>query len=234
MTSVVPPPDSSGPLDPLDPLDPLESGPQSDAAEPTDPEHGSTNSMVRGRKKKDDGWKRSSIEWTLVIVGAVAVALAIKITSIQAFYIPSKSMVPTLEVGDRVLVNKWSYRVHDVNRGDIVVFERPEGETSNIKDLIKRVIALPNETVTIADNHVMIDGKVLDEPYLPAGTLTQSVGTYPCPPSDPSRIPEGDVWFMGDNRTDSKDSRYFGPVPESKIVGRAFFRLWPLDRLGAL
>jgi signal peptidase I len=213
MTSVVPPPEGIGP---------------SEAPETASAPRSS------GRRKKDDGWKRSSIEWTLVIVGAVAVALAIKVTSIQAFYIPSKSMVPTLEVGDRVLVNKWSYRVHDVNRGDIVVFERPDGETSNIKDLIKRVIALPGETVTIDDNHVLIDGHVLDEPYLPQGTLTQSVGTYPCPPTDPCKIPEGDVWFMGDNRTDSKDSRYFGPVPESKIVGRAFFRLWPLDRIGAL
>jgi signal peptidase I len=233
MTSVVPPPDGGGPPPPAEP------GPHGRIDEPAGVEGGrgaADGPPDRGPSgpAKDDAWKRSAIEWTLVIVGAVAVALAIKVTSIQAFYIPSKSMVPTLEVGDRVLVNKWSYRVHDVNRGDIVVFERPDGETSDIKDLIKRVIALPGETVTIADNHVMIDGHVLDEPYLPEGTLTQAVGTYPCPPTDPCKIPEGDVWFMGDNRTDSKDSRYFGPVPESKIVGRAFFRLWPVDRIGAL
>jgi signal peptidase I len=164
----------------------------------------------------------------------VAVALVIQLTSIQAFYIPSKSMDPTLEVGDRLLVNKWSYRLHDVNRGDIVVFERPEGETSDIKDLVKRVIGLPGETVTISDNHVLINGQVLDEPYLPEGTQTAAVGTYPCPPSNPCQIPEGHVWVMGDNRPDSKDSRYFNSIPESKIVGRAFFRVWPLGRIGPL
>ena len=179
-------------------------------------------------------WVRGAVEWIVVIAGAVVVALVIQITSIQAFYIPSKSMDPTLEVGDRLLVNKCSYRIHDVNRGDIVVFERPEGETEKIKDLVKRVIGLPGETVTISDNHVLINGNVLDEPYLPEGTQTQNVGTYPCPPSNPCQIPEGHVWVMGDNRIDSKDSRYFNSIPESKIVGRAFFRVWPLGRIGAL
>ncbi|MEI7592580.1 MAG: signal peptidase I [Actinomycetes bacterium] len=226
MTSVVPLPDDNGPPQ----LTPDESVPiVNDSVAATFDDDGASPTG-----KRNSSWKRSAIEWTLVIVGAVVVALAIKATSIQAFYIPSRSMVPTLEVGDRVLVNKWSYRLHDVNRGDIVVFERPDGETSNIKDLIKRVIALPGEEVTIQDNHVLINGKILDEPYLPPGTVTASVGSFPCPPSDPCKVPDGDVWFMGDNRTDSKDSRYFGPVPESKIVGRAFFRLWPFGRIASL
>jgi len=204
MTSVAPAPDGSG-------------------SNPPEPPEDSSSSWVRG-----------AVEWIVVIIGAVAVALVIQLTSIQAFYIPSKSMDPTLEVGDRLLVNKWSYRLHDVNRGDIVVFERPEGETSDIKDLVKRVIGLPGETVTISDNHVLINGQVLDEPYLPEGTQTAAVGTYPCPPSNPCQIPEGHVWVMGDNRPDSKDSRYFNSIPESKIVGRAFFRVWPLGRIGPL
>jgi signal peptidase I len=216
MTSVVPTPDSGGPAEP-----------------PVGPP-GEVPVAAPARQAKDDNWKRSAIEWTLVIVGAVVVALVIKVTTVQAFYIPSASMEPTLQVGDRVLVNKWSYRVHDVNRGDIVVFERPPGEDSNIKDLIKRVIGLPGETLTIEDNHVLINGKVLDEPYLPAGTLTQSVGTHGCAPADPCVVPEGEVFVMGDNRTNSKDSRYIGPIKESSIVGRAFLRIWPFTRLDAL
>jgi signal peptidase I len=204
MTSVAPAPDGGGP-------------------NPPDP-----------AKRSTPTWLRGAIEWVVVIVGAVAVALVIQITSVQAFYIPSESMSPTLEVGDRLLVNKWSYRLHDVNRGDIVVFERPDGETSDIKDLVKRVIALPNETVTISDGHVLIDGHVLDEPYLPDGVRTEAVGSYPCPPANPCHIPEGHVWVMGDNRTESKDSRFFDSIPESKIVGRAFFRVWPIGRIGTL
>jgi signal peptidase I len=183
---------------------------------------------------KDDHWKRSAVEWVLVIAGAVAVALLLKVTTVQAFYIPSKSMEPTLLVGDRVLVNKWSYRVHDVNRGDIVVFTKPPEETSKIKDLIKRVVGLPGETVTIDNNQVLINGQVLDEPYLPTGTINVPVGSHGCAPANPCMIPEGDVFVMGDFRTNSEDSRFFGPITESSIVGRAFVRLWPFTRLDAL
>ncbi len=190
-----------------------------------------------GKKKAGkDNWKRSAIEWALVIVGALAIAFTLRATSFQVFYIPSGSMEPTLQVGDRVVVNQWSYRLHDVNRGDIVVFGRPEGENAvGVKDLIKRVIGLPGETVTITDNHVLINGVPLDEPYLPPGTKTDGTGTpVPCDPAHPCHIPDGQVWVMGDNRTNSSDSRFFGPIPESKIVGRAFVRLWPLGRLGGL
>jgi signal peptidase I len=143
-------------------------------------------------------------------------------------------MEPTLLVGDRVLVNKWSYRVHDVNRGDIVVFTKPPEETSKIKDLIKRVVGLPGETVTIDNNQVLINGQVLDEPYLPTGTINVPVGSHGCAPANPCMIPEGDVFVMGDFRTNSEDSRFFGPITESSIVGRAFVRLWPFTRLDAL
>jgi len=227
MTSVVPTPDPGGITDPPDSTDPaldaelgLASGEGGDGG--------------KARPAKDDAWKRSAIEWTLVIVGALVVAMVIKITTVQAFYIPSASMEPTLQVGDRVLVNKWSYRIHDVNRGDIVVFSKPPTEQSDIKDLIKRVVGLPGETVTIDNNHVLINGQVLDESYLPDGTLTQPVGTYGCAPANPCVVPDGSVFVMGDNRTNSKDSRYLGPIKESSIVGRAFVRLWPFTRLDAL
>jgi signal peptidase I len=179
---------------------------------------------------------RGAIEWAIVIVGAVVAALLIKTFLLQAFYIPSKSMVPTLNVGDRVLVNKLSYKVHDVNRGDIVVFERPDAETAtdDIEDLIKRVIGLPGDKIVIKGGSIFINDQLLQEPYLPAGTQTGPGPTYPCTEASPCRVPEGDVFVMGDNRSDSRDSRWFGPIDEDKIVGRAFFRVWPLNQIGFL
>jgi signal peptidase I len=179
--------------------------------------------------------RRNIIEWTVVVLGALAIAVVIQLTSLQAFRIPSESMLPLLQKGDRVLVNKWSYRVHDVNRGDVVVFTRPPAllDTS-VDDLIKRVVGLPGDSVTIDGGHVLINGQVLSEPYIARGASTLPSGPITCPPSDPCVVPGGKVWVMGDNRTFSEDSRYFGPIEESSIVGRAFVRLWPLDRLGGL
>lgn len=171
-----------------------------------------------------------------MIVGAVALAVIVKVFLLQAFYIPSLSMYPTLHVGDRVLVNKVSYHLHDVERGDIVVFERPASETSStIPDLIKRVIGLPGESVAFDNGSVYVDGRKLDESYLPAGTVTSSANApNKCTLQAPCIVPPGDVWVMGDNRGDSKDSRYFGPIPQSSIVGKAFVRVWPLGRFGLL
>jgi len=169
---------------------------------------------------------RTIVEWVAVIGGALIVALVIKTFLIQAFYIPSGSMEPTLDIGDRVLVNKLSYRLHDVNRGDLVVFERPEGEGSETRDLIKRVIGLPGDTVEGRDGHVVINGHILEEPYLPDGVTTSDF--------DPVEIPEDQAWVMGDNRGDSRDSRVFGPIQQDDIVGRAFIRVWPLGDIGFL
>ena len=176
------------------------------------------------------------VEWALVVVGAVALAVVVKIFLLQAFYIPSASMYPTLQNGDRVLVNKLSYDLHDVNRGDIVVFERPASETSsNIPDLIKRVIGLPGEQVAFDGGQVYIDGQPLVEDYLPEGTVTTAANApNKCTLQAPCSVPAGQVWVMGDNRGDSKDSRYFGTIPESTIVGRAFIKVWPLGRFGLL
>jgi signal peptidase I len=144
-------------------------------------------------------------------------------------------MLPTLHKGDRVLVNKWSYRLHGVHRGDVVVFSRPpEVADTTIDDLIKRVVGLPGERVTIADGRVAIDGQVLDEPYLDPQTPTDPIGPIPCPPEDPCVVPDGHVWVMGDNRINSEDSRWFGPIPISSVIGRAAVRIWPLDRLDGL
>jgi len=204
-------------------------------ADPTvGPEAGDSEEPPRRQR---DSTARTIVEWVVIIAGAVVLALVIKAFLLQAFYIPSKSMDPTLEVGDRVLVNKLSYHLHDVNRGDIVVFERLEGsQADGINDLIKRVVGLPGETIVIKDNKVFIDGTELSEPYLVPGTPTTNgpLPPYTCTVDSPCKVPDKSVWVMGDNRTDSQDSRYFGPVPESKIVGRAFFRVWPLGRIGFL
>jgi signal peptidase I len=186
--------------------------------------------------RKPKSTAKSIVEWVLVIGGAVVLAVIVKLVLLQAFYIPSASMYPTLQKGDRVLVNKLSYKLHDVNRGDVVVFERPPSETAtNIPDLIKRVVGLPGEQIFFEGGHVYVDGQLLDEPYLPNGvTTTADNAPNKCPREDPCRVPDGDVWVMGDNRNDSKDSRYFGAIDESSIVGRAFVVVWPLSRLGLL
>ena len=164
---------------------------------------------------------------------------SVKTFLFQAFYIPSESMKPTLNVGDRVLVNKVSYRVHDVNRGDIVVFETPpkaKDANGEIKDLVKRVIALPGESFSTHDGGVLINGRPLKEPYLQKGvqTCAPNSAATSCGDVEPTTIPSGDVLVLGDNRPASKDSRFFGPIKESSIVGRVFLRIWPLNDLGFL
>ena len=188
---------------------------------------------LRTRQRVDTGDRRvrGAIEWVAIIAAALIAALVIKTWLIQAFYIPSESMVPTLVKDDRVLVNKLSYRLHDVHRGDIVVFERPQEDVATqpeIKDLIKRVVGLPGETVeTDPNGRVLINGRVLREPYLPKGVVT-------LPGITKQVVPAGHYWVMGDNRGNSKDSRVIGTIPEDDIVGRAFVRVFPLTNLTLL
>ena len=183
--------------------------------------------------------RRTIIEWTILIGSALLIAILIKTFLFQAFYIPSESMKPTLNVGDRVLVNKVSYRLHDVNRGDIVVFETPpkaKDANGEIKDLVKRVIALPGESFSTQGGAVYINGRPLKEPYLQKGvqTCAPNTGASGCGNVAPTKIPAGDILVLGDNRPASKDSRFFGPIKESSIVGRVFLRIWPLNDLGFL
>jgi signal peptidase I len=191
---------------------------------------------------------RTTVEWGLLLLAAVVLALVIKTFLFQAFYIPSESMVPTLEVGDRVLVNKLSYDLHDVHRGDIVVFEadpNPGWRDTGITDLVKRVIALPGETITQCGTtaglagKVCINGRVLDESYLAAGTKTEIKRTpeFGCAADSPAngcKVLPGYYFVMGDNRSRSADARLHGPIKGSSIVGRVFVRIWPLDRIGFL
>jgi signal peptidase I len=183
----------------------------------------------RGRKQRNAG--RQVIEWTVLVVAALAIAVLIKTFLFQPFYIPSGSMEPTLHVNDRIFVNKLSYHLHDVHRGDIVVFDTPPGQdASHVKDYVKRVIALPGETVSGHDGKVWVDNKALVEPYVNK-ECSDNLGGLGFPTKT---IPAGYVWVMGDNRCNSTDSRVFGPIKESSIVGRAFIRIWPLNRIGLL
>ncbi len=171
-------------------------------------------------------------EWATVIAGAIGIALIVRAFLLASFFIPSPSMTPTLHNGDRVLVNKLAYRLHDVHRGDVVVFERPSELKAHpeVKDLIKRVIGLPGETVEFRDGRLLIDGHLLDEPYLAPGTTTEFK-----PETGVSiTIPEGQVLVLGDNRTNSTDGRVFGPIDQKLIVGRAFVLYFPMKNLGFL
>lgn len=193
---------------------------------------------------------RTIVEWVVVLGGAFGIALVIQMFLFQPFRIPSGSMIPTLEVGDRIVVNKVSYKLHDPNRGDVVVFTTPDCTAQdtpewanctivgNYADLVKRVVGLPGDELAIADDHVYVDGEALQEPYVRPGAATVAQPPYGCDfpgtPDDPYVVPDGMVFVMGDNRSDSLDSRCFGPIPESSLVGRAFVVIWPFSRLGWL
>jgi signal peptidase I len=186
-----------------------------------------------------------------LILMALAVAILVKTFLIQAFYIPSASMEPTLEIGDRVFVNKLAYDIGDLSRGDVIVFANPHPEQLPDRsavsaflhwlgegigfaqpadeDFIKRVIGLPGETIEIRDNVVYIDGEPLEEPYL-TDAARQSNGDFP-----ETRIPAGNLFMMGDNRGNSADSRYgLGLVPIDKVIGRAFIVIWPPSQFGGV
>jgi signal peptidase I len=170
---------------------------------------------------------RAAIEWGILIVAALVIAIVIRTFVFQAFYIPSESMVPTLKVGDRVLVNKLSYKLHDPRRGDIVVFKAPPAaETADIKDLVKRLVGLPGDTIEGKRGRIYINGRVLSEPYLPDGVKSRTFG--------PEKVPPDSYFMLGDNRQYSKDSTFFGPIKRNQLIGRVFMRIWPIGRLDFL
>jgi signal peptidase I len=202
-------------------------------------EQHSTDAPARAQSRSTSA--RSSrwiLELAIVVVVAIVVAVLLRTFVVATYSIPSGSMEPTLQVGDRIVVDKLSYHLHGVDRANIVVFSTPRHEACagpRVSDLVKRVIGLPGETISVSGGRVYIDGKLLPEPWLPA---TGRADTYPGPSLEPYslhypfRIPNGDVYVMGDNRTASCDSRYWGPVPESTIVGKVDLRIWPFTRLG--
>lgn len=186
----------------------------------------------------------------MVVVASIVLAIVIKTFVAQVFYIPSGSMLPQLRIDDRVVVSKLAYRLHPPRRGDIVVFDAPPADQASASgggnrlvgaarslgealgivqartELIKRVIAVPGDVVSARGGRVYVDGAYLYEPYLPVGVETSSFG--------PVTVGAGQLWVMGDNRGDSNDSRVFGAVPISNVVGRAIWRVWPPDHLSFL
>ena len=143
---------------------------------------------------------------------------------LEAFYIPSPSMVPTLEVGDHVFINKFIYRFHEPKQGDIVVFKSVEGDD---EDLIKRVMGVGGDEIELRNGGLYVNSQLLEEPYLNE--------KYPDYSSfGPVTVPEGTVFVMGDNRGDSEDSRYFGPLPLKNIEGKAFVIYWPVGHIRLL
>jgi signal peptidase I len=216
--------------DPAPPTEPDWSGPAGVAEDPTL----AAEVPPRGRSV----W-RSVREWVIVIGVALGVALVIRTYVVAPFYIPSDSMFDTLHVDDRILVNKLSYRLHDVNRGDVVVFRKPEGVNFGddaVEDLIKRVIGLPGDTLEFRDCSVFVNARRLDEPYTD-GSCTEPPNAKVDPEGDGLVVvPDGTYFVMGDNRRpgQSFDSRFWGTVEERLIVGRAFVIIWPNGRWGWL
>jgi signal peptidase I len=205
------------------------------------------SSAVRSDGPGRSGFSRTAREVPILLVSAAVLAFLLKTLVAQAFYIPSGSMLPQLQVDDRVVVSKLSYRLHAPHRGDIVVFDCPAAACTHATDrddpsgfrgilrkvaegvgvvqpsaeeFIKRVVALPGETVEGRDGAVHVDGRRLREPYLAPDTVTSDFA--------PVEVPPDHLWVMGDNRQNSSDSRVFGAIPRSSVVGRTIVRIWPL------
>jgi signal peptidase I len=179
-----------------------------------------------------------------LLLTALVIAVVIKTFLLQPFWIPSESMLPTIEVNDRVMVNKLAYRWGEPQRGDVVVFRDPREEqieesipeavirsvleavgirTRGDEDLIKRVVGLPGETIEVRDNHVMVNGTPIEETYLPEVFM---------PDEPPITVGSDEVFVMGDNRDASFDSRRFGAIPLDDLVGEAFVTIWPISHIG--
>jgi signal peptidase I len=202
-------------------------GPLATATRPTRPTRASRRQHIRTRKRRS---RAATAVWTVaIVVASVVVAVLVRSYAIQSFWIPSSSMEPTLHgctgcQDDRVLVNKLSYTVGSISRGDVVVFHRPPGVPEQDTYLIKRVVGLSGDVISARNSVVVVNGHQLIEKYVnPACGGTSDFG--------PVTVPAGEVFVMGDNRCGSLDSRSFGTIKKSTVVGRAFMIVWPLDRV---
>lgn len=179
-----------------------------------------------------NGALKSIRDWVLVIAVALIIALLVRMFVLQQFYISGPSMESTLHQDNRVLVSKFSYRLHGIGRGDVVVFDRATNNGQQIQhdDLIKRVIGLPGDVIEIKDCVVYVNNHMLIEPYLNSYDLAQKSLEDRCriPTLAAQQVPANEIFVMGDNRPQSFDSRMFGPISKDLVVGRAFVVLWPI------
>jgi len=175
----------------------------------------------RPARKKGGG----ALEYLVILLVSFALVFGfVRPFVMEAFWIPSGSMIPTLEIGDRVLVNKFIYRFTEPSRGDIIVFESVDNSD---EDLIKRVVGLPGDKIAVRGGKLFVNGEPQKEPYTNKKFPDRSFYAQ-------TKVPKNHVFVMGDNRGNSADSRVFGALPEKNIEGEAFLRFWPPDRIGLL
>jgi signal peptidase I len=170
--------------------------------------------------------RRGVIEWAIVVAVALLASLFIRTFVLQTYFIPSKSMKPTLYVGNRIMVDKLAAELGHINIGDIVVFRAPPGVVTKCgdadPDLVKRVIGLPGDVLTSKGNTIYVNGQPLDEKWSHYEPLGVPIGHV--------TVPQGQYFMMGDNHANSCDSRYWGTVPRSNIIGKVFLKFWPLSQ----
>jgi signal peptidase I len=178
-------------------------------------------------KKSPKSRRRAIIEWAVIVVVALVVSLVIRTFVFETYFVPSGSMIPTLQIGDRIIVDKLSVDFGTIHTGDIVVFKAPADVAADcgdsVADLVKRVIGLPGETLTSKGNTIYINGKALKEnwPHTePFGTAIKKI-----------TLPKNQYFMIGDNHAPSCDSRVWGTVPRSAIIGKVFLRVWPLSSI---
>jgi signal peptidase I len=178
-----------------------------------------------GRRRRRSRWRRTLAETAITILVAVLLAGLVRAFVFQTFWIPTSSMVPTIGVYDRILVQKAFFTWHDIHEGDIVVFRQPPLDhcPGPQGDLVKRVIALPGQTIYSRGDNIYVNGRLLAEPYLPR---VDPLGPPIASSQHPYRVPPGEFYVMGDNRAISCDSRYWGPIEGSSVVGKVVLVWW--------
>lgn len=169
---------------------------------------------------------RDIAEWLVIVACALGAAWLIRTFVVEPYVIPSESMLETIQVSDKVLGEKLSYRFGDPEAGDIITFADPEDPATT---LIKRVIATPGQTIDLLDGQVYVNGELKEEPYAVGETypLSMSSSVLDAPISFPYTLSEDEYWVMGDNRENSLDSRYFGPISKSSVTSKAWVIFWP-------
>lgn len=172
----------------------------------------------KNQKSKPVDDKMTPMELVKVVVTALVLAILIKTFVVGNFWIPSESMLPTIQVNDKIVVTNFSYWFDGPQRGDVVVFKYP---LNTKKDYVKRCIGLPGETIEFRDSKLYVNGKLTPEPYLPEGLTFRDFG--------PIEVPEGNYFMCGDNRNNSSDSRVWGFVPKKLLIGKAQFIYWPFS-----